>query len=412
MSLILDTFQDVFKYMRQYKARTFMTMFGIIWGTMTVILLLSMGVGVGKQLRKNMHGIGEGIGIVWPGQTSIPFEGYGRGRGIRLRAEDIEIARREISDIKRISPEFSTWQAAVHLADKRVRPNVTGIIPEYGPMRNVWPDSGGRWINDLDIADSRRVVFLGNNLRDYFFGDNADAIGKYVYINETPFRVIGILLKKTQNSSYNSRDEDRAFIPSTTFEAIFGHRYVQNFIYQVKSPQLSESVQQQLYNVYGKKFKFDPHDKETLHIWDTTEYDKFVFYFMIGFNGFMSVIGVITLIVGGIGLANIMYVVVQERTREIGIRRAAGASGRRIMRTFIYESFIIIGVSALVGFLLAVIIIAIVAAFPTQEYIGQPELSLNVALAAMTVISVIGFVAGYFPARRAANLNVVDCLRY
>jgi len=412
MNLILDTFQDVFKYMRQYKSRTFMTMFGIIWGTMTVILLLSMGVGVGKQLRKNMHGIGEGIGIVWPGRTSIPFKGYGRGRAIRLRAEDIEIARREISDIKRISPEFSTWQVAVHLADKRVRPNVTGVIPEYGPMRNVWPDSGGRWINDLDIADSRRVAFLGNNLRDYFFGDNAGAVGKYVYINETPFRVIGVLLKKTQNSSYNSRDEDRVFIPSTTFTAIFGDRYVENFIYQVQSPQLSESVQQQLYNVYGKKFKFDPLDKETLHIWDTTEYDKFVFFFMIGFNGFMSVIGVITLIVGGIGLANIMYVVVQERTREIGIRRAAGASSRRIMRTFIYESFIIIGVSALVGFLLAVIIIAVVGTFPTQDYIGRPELSFNVALAAMMVISVIGFVAGYFPARRAANLNVVDCLRY
>ena len=140
MGLLFDTLQDVFQYMRQYKARTFMTMFGIIWGTMTVIMLLSMGVGVGKQLSKSMHGIGEGIGIVWCGATSIPFEGYGRGRAIRMTMDDIEIARQEIADIKRISPEFSTWRSAVRVGDKVNKPNLTGIIPEYGPMRNVWPE--------------------------------------------------------------------------------------------------------------------------------------------------------------------------------------------------------------------------------------------------------------------------------
>ena len=412
MSLIVETFADVFKYMQQYKSRTFMTMFGIIWGTMTVIMLLAMGVGVGKQLSKSMHGIGEGIGIVWPGATSIPFEGYGRGRPIRMTAEDIELARQEIADIQRISPEFSTWRAAVRVGDKVNKPNLTGIIPEYGPMRNVWPQEGGRWLNDLDLKYRRRVVFLGNDLRDFLFGENVNAIGKQVYINDTPFLVIGVLKKKTQNSSYASRDKDRAFIPASTFQSIFGNRYVDNFIYQVYSPQLSESVQEQLYRTYGKRFKFDPHDEETLHIWDTNEFDKFIFLFMIGFNGFLGVIGVITLIVGGIGLANIMYVVVQERTREIGIRRAAGATQTRIMRNFIYESLIIISVSAMIGFVLAIIVIAIVRTFPVQEYIGQPELNLSVAVIASLVIGVIGFVAGYFPARRASRLNVVDCLRY
>jgi putative ABC transport system permease protein len=412
MRLILDTFQDVFQYMRQYKARTFMTMFGIIWGTMTVIMLLSMGVGVGKQLSKSMHGIGEGIGIVWCGATSVPFEGYGRGRPIRMTAEDIEIARREIADIKRISPEFSTWRSAVRVGDKVNKPNLTGIIPEYGPMRNVWPEVGGRWLDELDIKHRRRVVFLGNDLRDFLFGENANAIGKYALINDTPFLVIGVLKKKTQNSSYASRDKDRAFIPATTYQAMFGNRYVSNFIYQVHSPQTSESVQQQLYNVYGKKFKFDPNDKETLHIWDTNDFDKFIFYFMIGFNGFLGVIGIITLMVGGIGLANIMYVVVQERTRETGIRRASGAKRSRIMHNFIYESLIIIGVSAMIGFILAIGVILIVRSFPVQEYIGQPELNINVAFVASLVIGIIGFVAGYFPARRASRLDVVECLRY
>ncbi|MBN1482989.1 FtsX-like permease family protein [candidate division KSB1 bacterium] len=398
--------------MHQYKSRTFMTMFGIIWGTMTVILLLSMGVGVRKQLSKSMHGIGEGIGIVWPGATSIPYQGYGRGRPIRLTDDDIEITRHEIADIKRISPEYSRWGTAIRLGDKVNKPNITGIIPEYGPMRNIWPEHGGRWLNDLDVEKRRRVVFLGNRLRDFLFGEHTDAIGSLVFIGETPFMVVGVLKEKTQDSSYNQRDQDRAFIPSTTFKSIFGDRYVNNFVYQIFDPQNAESVQQQLYNVYSKQFKFDPNDKETLHIWDTNEFEEFIFHFMLGFNGFMGVIGVITLVVGGIGLANIMYVVVQERTREIGIRRASGARRGVIMRNFIIEALIIISISAMVGLLLAVLIIAVVNSFPVQEYVGHPELNLKVALVAALVIGTIGFLAGFFPARRASRLNVVDCLRY
>jgi putative ABC transport system permease protein len=198
----------------------------------------------------------------------------------------------------------------------------------------------------------------------------------------------------------------------TTFKSVFGQRYVNNFVYQVDDPRMSEPVQRQVYTALGHKFKFDPNDKETLGIWDTTEFDEFIFYFTIGFNGFMGVIGIITLIVGGIGLANIMYVVVQERTREIGIRRAAGAKRGVILRGFIAESFVIIGLSALVGLALAITIISIVASFPVQDYIGIPEFNLQVGIVTALVLSAIGFLAGFFPARRASRLDVVDCLRY
>ena len=207
-----EQLKEIFRYLRQYKARTAMTMFGIIWGTMTVIILLSFGVGVQKQMSKNMHGIGEGIAIVWPGRTSIPFEGYGRDRNIRLNEDDIELIRSEVHEIERISPEFSKWGSAIRVGDKINRPNITGIIPEYNEMRNIWPEKGGRWLDDLDLKYKRRVVFIGNRLRDFLFGENANVIGKYVYINETPFQVIGVMQEKTQNSSYNQRDRDRAFI--------------------------------------------------------------------------------------------------------------------------------------------------------------------------------------------------------
>ncbi len=412
---IIDEIREIFHYLGQYKARTTMTMFGIVWGTMTVILLLAFGVGLRKQMSKNMHGIGEGIAIVWPGRTSIPFEGYGRDRRIRLNEDDIELIRTEVKDIIRISPEFSKWGSAVRVRDKINRPNITGIIPEYNIMRNIWPEPGGRWLNDLDLKLNRRVVFLGNRLRDFLFGDNASVIGKYVYIDETPFLVIGVMKQKTQNSSYSQRDRDRAFIPMTTFKSIFGYRYVSNFVYQVGDPQIAKSVKQQVYATLGKKFKFDPNDKETLGIWDTTNFDEFVDNFSLGFNLFMGIIGVITLIVGGIGLANIMYVIVQERTREIGIRRSVGAKGRNIFGQFIFEAFVVIGLSGLLGFLIAVGLIELIAAIPSQDLkdtIGTPELNLLVAFTTVLILSSIGFLAGFFPARRAAKLHVIDCLRY
>nr|HQV33812.1 ABC transporter permease [Calditrichia bacterium] len=304
MKTIFSDFREIFFYLRQYKMRTAMVMFGIIWGTMTVILLLAFGVGVRKQMSKNMHGIGEGIAIVWPGSTSKPFQGYGRDRRIRLTSDDIEYVRTEVHSIERISPEFSKWGSVVRLGDKINRPNVAGVIPEYGEMRNIWPEDGGRWINELDVEKRRRVVFLGNQLRDFLFSPGADVIGKYVYVDEIPFLIVGVMEEKTQNSSYGSRDRDRVYIPSTTFQSIFGFVYVNNFVYQINDPLASESTQQQVYGALAKKMKFDPSDTETLGIWDTTEMDRFIFYFSLGFNIFMGVIGVITLIVGGIGLAN------------------------------------------------------------------------------------------------------------
>lgn len=412
MRHLLDTCREVFYYLRQYKSRTFMTMFGIVWGTVTIIVLLAFGVGLKKFMSREMHGLGEGIAIVWPGRTSIAFEGYGRERNMHFREEDGALIKSEIGEIAYASPEYSRWGTPVRVEDKVQQPNITGIIPEYGPMRNIWWQDGGRWINDLDVKKKKRVVFLGNDLKDFLFGKNVNAIGKYVYIGETPFVVIGVLKKKTQNSSYNSRDKDRAFIPASTFSSLFGSRYINDIVYKVKDPREAKAVQKRLYEVFGKKYKFDPKDTETLWIWDTTEMDKFFFYFFLGFNLFMGLIGVITLVVGGIGLANIMYVVVQERTREIGIRRASGAKRRHIMGQFILEAFIIIGLSGALGFLCGFGLIKFLSILPIDKYVGKPDFSLPVALSAIAVLGLIGFLAGYFPSRKAAGLQVVECLRH
>lgn len=389
-----------------------MTMFGIIWGTMTVILLLAFGVGVKRSMSKNMHGMGESIAIMWGGRTSIPFQGYGRDRYINFREEDTELLRQEIPEIEAISPEKQRWGMTIRRADKIIKPNITGIIPEYGPMRNVLPQPGGRWLNDVDMKDRRRVVFIGYKLKEFLFGTEIDAVGEYVYIGETPFLVIGILKEKTQPSSYSARDQDRAFIPITTFTSIFGHRFLSNIVYRVWDARQSQLVKDKIFQVMGKKYTFDPKDSQVISIWDTTEQDKFIGYFTTGFNVFMGIIGTITLLVGGIGLANIMYVVVQERTREIGIKRSVGAKKSDIIRQFMIETFFIIGLSAMLGFILALILIKLISMLPIEDYVGVPVLSIPVTLITIAILGTIGFLAGYFPSRKAANLQVVDCLRY
>jgi putative ABC transport system permease protein len=301
---------------------------------------------------------------------------------------------------------------ALRMGEQVNKPNISGIIPEYAEMRNIQTMPGGRWINDLDMNERKRVVFLGDELKKFLFGEKTEAVGQYVYVGDSPFMVIGVLAHKIQPSSYSARDQDRAFIPATTFQSMFGHRYINNIVYQIKNPLLAETIQNRLYEVLGNQKQFDPKDKQALGIWDTTEMDKFIYYFSLGFNLFMGLIGIMTLTVGGIGLANIMYVIVQERTSEIGIRRSIGAKRFHIMSQFILESFIIIFIGAAIGFFIAFAIIQAVAAMPFEEYVGDPALNMPVALITIFVLGLVGLVAGYFPARKAAQLSVIDCLRY
>ncbi|MDZ7721600.1 MAG: ABC transporter permease [candidate division KSB1 bacterium] len=243
MAQFRDTLREVLLYLRQYKARTLMTMFGLIWGTLTVVFLLSFGVGVEKSMKKNMHGMGEGIAILWPGTTTKVFKGYNRGRSIRFRPDDVEYLRTQVRAFKAISPEYINYNTPVRVGETVNKTAITGITPEYGPMRNVIAQKGGRWLNQPDLDERRRVAFIGYELRDLLFGKGADAVNKQIYIYDTPFLVIGVLKEKTQPSSYGVRDHSRVFIPITTHESLLGRRYLNDIVYQVKDPTRSKQVQ-------------------------------------------------------------------------------------------------------------------------------------------------------------------------
>lgn len=395
---------------RHQKVRTLLTLLGITWGTVSVSLLVAFGEGLQRRIEKNQKGMGENIVIAWPAATSLPFEGLGKGRPVRLTEEDMELLRREIPEAT-FSGELGRNQSVFRHERVRLTPGLSANSPIYAVMRNVIPASGGRYVNDLDIDRRRRVVFLGNKLKNELFGEG-EAVGKTVMLDNIPFLVIGVLEKKAQDSAYSGRDEEKAFMPETTYRALFNQRYVNNFLYQVQGGTSAQvpAVTERVYEVLGRKHRFDPKDKEAIKMWDTSEAEKFFRVFFGTFRGFLATIGLFTLIVGGIGVSNIMYVVVEERTREIGIKLALGAKPGYIQGQFLTETMLLTAIGGVLGFMITLLVMAV---FPASldEYVGTPAASPTVVITTAALLGLVGLLAGYFPARRASLLDPVVALK-
>jgi putative ABC transport system permease protein len=409
METLKEVLLQLLRDVRSQKLRTFLTVFGLVWGTVAVTLLLAFGTGLKKQLVKSTAGLGDRICIAWPGLTSIPYQGLGKGRRIRLTEEDIEFVRARAEGIRGISSEYSET-VKLHYSMKTWPVEVSGVSVDFGWMRNLIPEEGGRFLNPIDMDEQRRVVFLGDKLAKNVFGSEP-AVGKTVMMWGSPFLVIGVLRPKEQDSNYSGRDNDKATIPGTTFRALTGDKYVNNVIYQPDPALGSKKVNENVLASLGAKKKFDPKDKEALGVWDTTEQFAFFDTFMLAFNLFLGIVGSLTLVVGGIGVSNIMNVVVEERTKEIGIKMALGARPGYILRQFLLETLFLTAGGGAIGLAFS---LTICAAFPRAnltQYVGIPEVSLPVAAITTAILGTIGFLAGLFPARTASRLDPVVAMK-
>jgi putative ABC transport system permease protein len=394
---------------RHQKMRTALTVLGITWGTVSVALLVAFGEGLQAKIQQQQLGLGENIVIAFPSRTSIPYQGLGKGRRIRVSEDDIQALRREIPEAS-FSGEFSRRNSSFKREKVRLTPQISANSPIFAVMRNVIPAQGGRYINDLDMDRRRRVVFIGDKLKTDLFGEG-EAVGQTIMLDNTPFLVVGVLEKKEQDSSYGGRDEDKAFIPETSYRGLFTQRYYENLIFQAKSAAATPIVTTKVYEVLARRHKFDPKDKEAIGMWDTTEGAKFFALFFGIFRGFLAIVGSFTLIVGGIGVSNIMYVVLEERMKEIGIKLAIGAKPRFIQTQFLLETLTITGIGGVLGFLITVGVMAVFPYAGLDEYVGTPKASPLVLLSTSALLGLIGFIAGYFPARRASMLDPVVALK-
>jgi putative ABC transport system permease protein len=405
-------------YLRQFlrdvraqKLRLFLTVFGLVWGTAAVTLMLAFGQGLHRQVMVAQKGLGDAIVIAWPSRTSKPWQGLPRGRRIQLVDEDIDLMRREVEELGRISEEYAVDGARMTWGKKSLSVDVSGTNVEFATMRSMNPQEGGRFLNQIDIDDRRRVVFIGDQLAKDLFGEATNPVGEQVKIDSALFTVVGVMVQKEQDSSYSGRDKDKAIIPASTFKAIYGTKYIENFIFQAKQVQLVEAAKKKVISVAARKYRFDPSDEEAIAMWDTTEGMKFLDTFFLAFRGFLGVVGALTLVVGGIGVSNIMNVVVEERTKEIGIKMALGAKRRYVIGQFLFETLLITVVGGAAGFLISWSICAVFPQLGLEEYVGTPRISFQVAAITTAILGGIGLLAGYFPARTASGLKPVEALR-
>jgi putative ABC transport system permease protein len=402
--------------LRAQKLRVGLTTLAVAWGTAAVVLLLAFGEGLRHAVTDGLLGAGDRMFMIYGGETTIAVDGLPIGRRIRLTEGDLELVRRGVPDADLLSASYGRWGVTIRAGDNRTTIYMEGVAPAFQQMRSMYPAHGGRFLNEQDITLKRRVVFLGDSLAWRLFG-SYDVVGETALIDGLPFTVIGVMEPKLQTSMNNGPDALRAIIPASTLRTIYGNVYVSHLLVRPRDVSRSEATKSQIYEVLGRRHKFDPADRRALSIWDFVEDAKVTRAIGLGIQIFLGIVGGFTLLVAGVGVANIMYVVVRERTREIGVKRALGARRRHIIAQFVFEAMLLAFAGGFAGLLFSTSIVAIVDAIPDNGnialiFLANPRVSWPIAFGTVATLALIGLCAGVFPARRAARVDPVDSLRY
>jgi len=414
---LTEIFRQSFSTFRAHKMRIFLTMFGIVWGIASVILLVGLGRGFSVDQKKRMETLGKDLVIVWGGRTSSQIGGLAAGREISLTIEDARLIHDECYLIKNVSPELRRTVPEVSQFNSANR-GVVGMWPSYQGFRSLLLGEG-RLITDEDEAESRRVVILGDAARQQLFSGQP-AIGASLLIKSVPYTVVGVLKKKNQNSNYDGPDNDYLYAPYSAVARDFPppqkkgivRGYLDDIVFEAADADHHDEAVMQVRRTLGRVHHFDGSDKDALFIWDTMEGAKLVENIFNVVTIFFACVAIVTLCLGGIGVMNIMLVSVTERTREIGVRKALGATRRDILHQFFAESAILTVVSGVLGLALGVGICLALSAAPLPDFVPHPVISVISIVASVLTLSLITVTAGMYPAQRAAEMVPVESLRY
>ncbi len=406
-------FTEFFSDLNKQKLRSFLTLTAIAWGTLSVVLLLAFGRGLGTSLMEGMLGAGNQVIVVYGGQTSMTYEGLGIGRRISFTETDVELLQDAVPGIHYSSPQYGRWGAQLKTEEVTTNTYMEGVDPDFEIMRTMYPAAGGRFINERDVDEMRRVLFLGDEIAVRLFG-NENPIGQKVMLDNTPFTVVGVMKSKMQTSMNNGPDADRAIIPYTTFRNMYGNRNVGSMLIRPEDPSLQEDIKAGITNIMASKYNFDPADEQAMPMWDFIEMEEMNQKVAMGLEIFLFTVGFFTLMIAGVGVANIMFVVVKERTREIGLKIAVGARKIHIITQFIFESLFISFLGGGLGIIISSAIVFGVQSMNLEggaaDFLGNPEISQLAVFVTVGVLGVIGLLAGIFPATQAALVDPVESL--
>jgi putative ABC transport system permease protein len=403
-----DKWQEIFATIRKNKLRTFLTGFSVAWGIFMLIVLLGSGNGLQNGIEYQFQSDATNTLWLYPGSTTLAYKGMKAGRQINFTNEDYDFVKENIPGVEEISARYYYWQNRIISYKKKFGSfDLICVHPDMQLIEKIIIDQG-RMLNQVDLVRRRKVVIIGLPVKEALFKKGENPLGEYIKVNGVPFQVVGVFTDR------NDRGQQRLYLPISTAQMIFnGGNKINNLTITTNfSVEESETLEQTLRTKLAKRHRFNSEDKSALYIGNTLrEFKQFQNMFM-GIKLFVTVIGLFTIIAGVVGVSNIMIIVVNERTKEIGIRKAIGATPWSVVFLIIFESVVITAFAGYFGLVTGIGLLEIVDKFmPASDFFRNPEVDFTIAVSATIVLVFSGLLAGLFPAIKAARIRPVLALR-
>jgi putative ABC transport system permease protein len=411
-----DLLADTFHTLAAHKLRTALTMFGIAWGIISITLMMAAGEGMRVGFERQKAEFGRDIMIVFSGRTSLQAGGTRAGRSIQWTATDHLQAQRDSPSCRYVMPELGRGDVPVRSSYNNAALLVTGSLPPFAEIRSI-SVAEGRYPNWDDEAKARRVALLGSDAKKQLFGSRP-ALGETVRVGEFPYTVVGVMRQKEQDDSYDGRDISKVFVPFSTILRDLPNKpparpdSVDRLLVTPASLEQHEACKGEIRRALARLHQFDPRDKEAAGIWDTVETAKAFRKMTDGMRYFLGAVGVATLFIGAIGVMNVMLVAVRERTREIGVRKALGATRRSVVRQFFVETMIVVFASGGAGISIAYGFCGLVNLLPPAPYFAGLLPTWQTGLASFVLLATVAVLSALYPASRAAAVDPIEALRF